>query len=80
MAEPTEEKWYFKGDKLWMKIARFLNLLEPDRQVLSVTKLSAWLAVLNSIHMPDNWGAHALTALTFWKHEARRREQNKADK
>lgn len=74
---PEEPKWYFDGEKIWWKIMRFLNLLEPDRTVMSVTKVTAWLAVLNSLHMPDSWGAHVLTGLTFIKAEARRREQRK---
>jgi hypothetical protein len=74
---PDNENWYFSSERRFWKVLRFLNLLEPDRTVLSVTKVSAWLTLANSLHMPENWGAHILTGLAWWKHEQRRRELKK---
>lgn len=72
-----DDKWYWGNEKWWVKALRFLNLLEPDRAVISVTKLSAWITLANSIHMPESWGAHVLTGLAWLKCEHRRRVQSK---
>ena len=41
--EEENQKLYWKGESWFFKLLRFLNLLEPGRTVLSLSKLMIWL-------------------------------------
>lgn len=75
--------WYFDGQRWWLKALRFLNLLEPDRPVLDLTKVVAWGSTISSfiaMHGGDVTqiiAAHAMTAASWAKHEVRRSTQKK---
>lgn len=71
--------WYFSSTWLVFKILRLFNLMEPDRTVISISKLTMWTAwaamVLILIYQPDNWaaligagtGTTAATANYMWR-------------
>lgn len=77
--------WYFDGKRPWLKVARFLNLLEPDRPVLDLTKVVAWGSTVSSfiaIHGGDITqivASHAMTAASWAKHEVRRKTLTEKD-
>ena len=71
--------WYFDSTHFFFKILRFLNLLEPDRTVISMTKIMLWGATIQSmlvISTSSDWltvaGALGLNVATMVKHERRR--------
>lgn len=53
-------EWYYKNNTL-LKFLRFFNLLEPDKHVLSVSKILSWLMLIIVIYvlimMPENLAA-----------------------
>ncbi len=59
---------YFRGDNWFGRLLRFLNILEPDNMVLSISRLMAWLTlglfVFVAIKYPDNITALITTLLT----------------
>lgn len=44
-------EWYYDGARWWMKILRFLNMMEDDRPVLSVTKFGVWATTIQTMCM-----------------------------
>lgn len=79
-------EWYFDSSHWIFKILRFLNLLEPDRTVLSLTKLMMWGATIQSmlvISTSGDWmtiaGALGLNVATMVKHETRRKVDGVSD-
>lgn len=57
MLDDDDNKNYFKTNII-LKTMRFFNLLEPDRNILSISKIATWfmLAILVIVlyTMPDN--------------------------
>lgn len=43
--------WYYSPTATWVRILRFLNMMEDDRPVLSVTKLGVWATTIQTICM-----------------------------
>lgn len=81
-AVTTNPKWYFDGSRFFFKFLRLLNLLEPDRVVLSMTKVMLWGATIQSILVistSSDWltvsGALGMNVATMLKHETRRKAQ-----
>lgn len=82
----THPNWYFNGAHWAFKALRFLNLLEPDRCVVSLTKLMMWGATIQSmlvISTSTDWltvaGALGLNVATMVKHETRRKVDGVGD-
>ena len=52
---------YFAGTSPAFKLLRLLNLMEPDRTVVSLSKLTLWVGLIGMvvvlITMPDQWAA-----------------------
>lgn len=78
--------WYFNGSHWAFKVLRFLNVLEPDRVVISMTKIMLWGATLQSmlvISTSNDWltvaGALGLNVATMVKHENRRKVDGVGD-
>lgn len=78
--------WYFDSAKWHFKILRFCNLLEPDRTVLSMTKIMLWGATIQSmlvISTSGDWvtiaGALGLNVVASVKHESRRKTEGEGD-
>lgn len=78
--------WYFSGSRYFMKLARFMNLLEPGRTVVSMTKVMLWAATFQTIVVLSTStdittvvGALGLNIATMVKHEARRRSPGQGD-
>lgn len=78
--------WYFDGSLWFFKVLRFLNALEPDRTVLSLTKIMMWGATVQSmlvISTSSDWltvaGALGLNVATMVKHENRRKVDGVGD-
>ena len=57
----AQSKKYFAEGSFFFKLLRFLNLLEPEKPVLSLSKilvmLMMWLFVHVAIYYPDNLSA-----------------------
>lgn len=75
-------EWYFTGEGYFLRVLRFLNLLEPDRPVLSMTKVLLWGTTIQSLiimNTADNLvqvaGALGLNLAAMAKHEVRRKAQ-----
>lgn len=75
-------EWYFDGKRFFFKLLRALNILEPDRVVISLTKIMLWGATIQSILVvstSSDWltvtGALGMNIATMLKHESRRRQQ-----
>jgi hypothetical protein len=73
------QKWYFNSEHWIFKVFRFLNLLEPDRTVLSITKVLVWGTTIQSILVISTssdsatiLGALGLNVASMVKHESRR--------
>lgn len=85
---PEENKnWYFDNSRLIFKIMRFLNVLEPDRCVLSMTKVLLWGTTIQSIMVISTssdastiMGALGINVAAMVKHEARRYGNKDDDK
>lgn len=62
-------EWYYDATRPWMKVLRFLNMLEDDRPVLSVTKFGVWATTIQTVCMaifatnPATVGLSALNSL-----------------
>ena len=60
MLNDEDNKNYYKTNPL-LKFMRFFNLLEPDRNILSISKLATWIMLgvlcIALITMPDNLDA-----------------------
>ncbi len=41
-----QKEWYFDSTCLVIRVLRFLNFMEPDRTVVSVSKTYLWLSFL----------------------------------
>ena len=83
LAHPS---WYFNGSHWAFKVLRFLNILEPDRCVVSMTKIMLWGATIQSmlvISTSNDWltvtGALGLNVATMVKHENRRKVDGVGD-
>lgn len=82
----THPEWYFDGARYFFKLLRFLNLLEPDRTVLSMTKVMLWATTIQTIlvvstsgSMVTVAGALGLNVAAMVKHETRRRNTGVGD-
>lgn len=74
--------WYYDSRESFFKVLRFFNILEPDRTVLSMTKIMLWGTTINSILVVYNAhdfasvaGSIGLNVAAMVKHESRRRTQ-----
>lgn len=62
-------EWYYDPQRWWMKVLRFLNMMEDDRPVLSVTKVGVWATTAQTICMaifatnPATVGVSAMNSL-----------------
>lgn len=49
--------WYYRNNK-FLKFLRFINVLEPDKHILSVSKILSWIMLFVVIYvlilMPEN--------------------------
>ncbi len=58
---------YFKGDTFLFKTLRFFNLLEPDKNILSLSKvlvmIMMWMFVYITINHPDQLVATLATGM-----------------
>lgn len=79
-------EWYFNGSHLLFRILRFLNMLEPDRTVVSMTKIMLWAATIQSMLVISTStsaltvaGSLGLNVATMFKHEARRKTSGIGD-
>jgi hypothetical protein len=79
-------EWYFDGSRYFFKFLRFLNFLEPDRVVLSMTKVMLWAATIQTILVISTStdiltvaGALGLNVATMVKHETRRKNSGVGD-
>ncbi len=76
--------WYFRGDWWPFKILRLFNLMEPDRTVISISKLIMWTAWAAMVAIlwarPDDWtallGGAGITATATGNYMWRRKFQN----
>lgn len=59
---------HFKGNNWFGRLLRFLNVLEPEHMVLSISRLMAWLAfgsfIWVIVNKPDNVVALLTTLLS----------------
>lgn len=76
---PVNPLWYFDSSRWFFKFLRLFNLLEPDRTVLSMTKLILWASTAQSIHAvmtSADWktivGSIGINLAAMAKHETRR--------
>ena len=55
--EPQQE-WYFDSSRWYFKVLRLFNLLEPDRTVISLSKILIWMTLLGFVYVmltsPEN--------------------------
>lgn len=80
-------EWYFDGTRWWMKLARFLNLLEDDMVKISHTGIAMWGTTLNNLsqlifsHDPLSIGGGILAnASVLVAHTVKRGQILKAEK
>lgn len=50
MTDPVNAAWYYDPTRWWVKLLRFLNLLETELVQVSHTGITMWATTLNNIH------------------------------
>lgn len=86
MSAANHPEWYFDGARYFFKLLRFFNLLEPDRVVLSMTKVMLWAATIQTLLVISTSGnaltvagALGMNVAAMVKHENRRKTTGMGD-
>lgn len=74
-----DPKWYYDPASRWVKLLRFLNLLETELVQISHTGVTMWATTLNNIHslafshdVATIGGGIIANIAGLWAHNAKR--------
>lgn len=79
MTDPVNPAWYYNPASQWVKLLRFLNLLETEFVQVSHTGLTMWATTINNIHSllfstnaVSVGGGILANVAALWAHTAKR--------